>query len=163
MMREDPGCFVETIANAKDHRREHLPFPDRTYDPILQPSNIHTLFHRTEGIAIAELYLWLEIWEGLDDQIVELKRLKTEHEGTFAITDPLPKKYLMVFLKLRNALPTFADVAVGTTADKFHASPSTRPFCIFAPTTKLPDQILNRPNVPNGSKGLQEMRVLFDQ
>lgn len=62
-MREDPGCFVETIANAKDHRREHLPFPDNTYDPILQSSNIHTLFHRTEGIAIAEPYFWLEIWE----------------------------------------------------------------------------------------------------
>lgn len=69
----------------------------------------------------------------------------------------------MAFLKLRNALTTFAGVVVGTTADKFHTSPLMRPFYFFAPTTKLPDQILNRPNVPNGSKGLQEMRVLFDQ
>lgn len=77
--------------------------------------------------------------------------------------DPLPKKYLRAFLKLRDSLTTFAGVAVGTTADKFHASPSMRPFYFFAPTPSLPDRILTRPNIRDGSKGLKEMRVIFDQ
>lgn len=56
-MREDPGYYAETISNVVDHRREWLPFPDELFDSILEPSNIHELFHRSEGIAIAEPYL----------------------------------------------------------------------------------------------------------
>jgi hypothetical protein len=162
-LREDPGYYAENVYGAKDHCKELLTDEYGRRHPTLDPSEVHKLWHRCEGTTIIHPYFMLEVWAKLDEQLIDLKRLKAKYEGSFTIMDTLPKEYAMAFYKLRYHLDEFSKISMAGINTTFSASRPMRQYiCLECPPDIRDDILMNRPSNPITLPGVRKLHWLIN-
>ena len=96
-LREDPGYFLETLLNFRDH----------TYDAAIQAGKAP--LEPAISNLISHAQWWLEIWNELHGQVQHVQVLQSEHASNIKTTQPLPSEYLYALLKFRLYLNSAVD------------------------------------------------------
>ncbi|KAG0303484.1 hypothetical protein BGZ98_006591 [Dissophora globulifera] len=125
-LREDPGYFVSTILEWKEHRQELL------LDTYGQPHSLvrshltKEFWNRVIGKVVLEANGYLEMWHILLSQIDQLTSLRKKYEGTYKEEDPLPTELLEAFLDMDFSLNTYMNAPLTASKHILVASPPMR-------------------------------------
>jgi hypothetical protein len=132
-LREDPGYFSDTVITYKEHRQEVIPDTKGQSHPTLKPGLQTTFWTHVLNEVIANSYLYLETWNDLREQIINLETLKKKYETEISIEKDLPEEYLDALLKFNFYIDQAINGPIAMLKQSVVASPEMRRFFVRAP------------------------------